>query len=1071
MIAAAPASATHFNGASISWYRDVSYTVPNMIRIVVTYDSTWRWSYSAFTPTFPSVGQTFSGIGGLATYDLNGTQVGSVQLTPTVLYVDAAEDRFYARSVVTLDLPASGFPYTVQQTGGNRLSSLEEGNHDTSWLQQTTINLPSGPPTNPLRSAALTVPYPQRIHLPVNTPASILLPIKPHDNLVDVVRFAPSLNSLLVQTRPMSLASGYCPYASGCTDCNTSFTGSCSGGMTITGQRLNWTPTRTSAQFPTAGFGLYAVQFTFDSIDFNGISRATAPFDIVFEVENQCPTGSPCRTPASVSVAVQPTYSVVSGNTLEIPITASSSDTTVNLLNTTLPGSATLSPLTGSAPLSSTLTYTPQASEAGVHQVCFQAITNGGDLSSIQCTDISVVAAATPTPTVTPTMTNSPTPGNFWSALPTIALARTSHTATTLANGKVLIAGGQDSNSYPTAAALYDPSTNSWSAAGVLATGRNGHTATLLNDGKVLVVGGRGAAGFLNTVELYDPITNSWSPAAPIGTPRDFHRAVLLASGKLLITGGRNSSGVALKNAELYDAVANSWSAATDMNFAHFSHSATLFADGKVLVAGGHNTYRNAELYDPIANSWSDAGQMINGRREHTATLIGGGKVLVVGGANLTTIGLDSAELYDPLANSWSAAATMPEPRDLHTATLLGNGKVLVVGGYTPTQYPTSSLLYDPWHDTWTGDAPLIPGRVAHTATLIAFDKILVVGGNNNGLLNDANQYTSIFNDPTPTATLPPTQTATVAPTQTPPPTQTETPTQTPTQTPTETPTETVAAVATQTPTGIATNTVTNTATVTPTNTTAATPTGTATQSATLPPTVSPTATAASAFVPPDAATGKCEKSVAALRSKLFACTTKCKTKQAAAALDGKSFDITACEQAAEKSCRASFDAKGAKLLAKVPALCPACRNASAQDEVADLVSAFLSSNNGLIYCAGTTSFGGGNSGFIPPDANTAKCASRVIAKLKKLSSCVDKCEIKRANAAFKGKSFDAAGCKQTGCRARYDGKVAKLLAQLPALCPPCFDASAQSNVADLVVGFSEASAAQIYCAGTTPLP
>src|SRR5262249_16659472 len=72
-----------------------------------------------------------------------------------------------------------------------------------------------------------------------------------------------------------------------------------------------------------------------------------------------------------------------------------------------------------------------------------------------------------------------------------LAIARTVHTATLLSNGKVLVAGGFDTNGVALASAkLYDPANGTWSATGSLGSARAGHTATLLPNGKVLVAGG-----------------------------------------------------------------------------------------------------------------------------------------------------------------------------------------------------------------------------------------------------------------------------------------------------------------------------------------------------------------------------------------------------------------------------------------------------------------------------------------------------------------------------------------------------------------------------------------------------
>ena len=72
-----------------------------------------------------------------------------------------------------------------------------------------------------------------------------------------------------------------------------------------------------------------------------------------------------------------------------------------------------------------------------------------------------------------------------------IANTRSGHTATALANGAVLVVGGQSTDtSYTASAERYDPATNSWAPAATMTTARTGHTATVLPGGAVLVAGG-----------------------------------------------------------------------------------------------------------------------------------------------------------------------------------------------------------------------------------------------------------------------------------------------------------------------------------------------------------------------------------------------------------------------------------------------------------------------------------------------------------------------------------------------------------------------------------------------------
>lgn len=130
-----------------------------------------------------------------------------------------------------------------------------------------------------------------------------------------------------------------------------------------------------------------------------------------------------------------------------------------------------------------------------------------------------------------------------------MAEARAGHTATLLPNGRVLIAGGLpehiDSGGILATAELYDPFTRTFSPTGTMSTVRSSHTATLLSDGTVLVAGGD-----VPTAEIYSPTTGTFVLTGGMEVARAGHTATLLQDGRVLFAGG--GSYFPLSSAELF---------------------------------------------------------------------------------------------------------------------------------------------------------------------------------------------------------------------------------------------------------------------------------------------------------------------------------------------------------------------------------------------------------------------------------------------------------------------------------------------------------------------------------------
>jgi len=140
------------------------------------------------------------------------------------------------------------------------------------------------------------------------------------------------------------------------------------------------------------------------------------------------------------------------------------------------------------------------------------------------------------------------------------ALPIWSHTATLLANGTALFLGGATYGSYDgcddpgeellRTSLLYDPRHTSFQATGSLLQPRAGHSATLLASGLVLVAGGDSSYH----AELYDPVSGTFTDAGKMNESRGGHTATLLRDGKVLLTGGDG-----LGTAEIYVPPPDPW--------------------------------------------------------------------------------------------------------------------------------------------------------------------------------------------------------------------------------------------------------------------------------------------------------------------------------------------------------------------------------------------------------------------------------------------------------------------------------------------------------------------------------
>lgn len=269
---------------------------------------------------------------------------------------------------------------------------------------------------------------------------------------------------------------------------------------------------------------------------------------------------------------------------------------------------------------------------------------------------------------------------------------RAAHTATRLADGRVLLAGGCRANGCEEGiaddAVIFDPASQEFSVAGTLRQARVGHHAIRLDDGSVLLIGGWTVSGASASIERFDTSRGTFEIHGAMLQARDAFTATRLADGRILIVGGYDSSMRRLADAELYDPATGRSTVVGGLAVARKSHTATLLGDGRVLIAGGSDARTSVtaslEVFDPKTKQFSAAGSLAKARQKHAAVVVNG-KVLILGGAGMPESNTHYAdsEFWDPRTGTVTTGPTMSEGRYkfLDTVVTLANGDVLVAGG------------------------------------------------------------------------------------------------------------------------------------------------------------------------------------------------------------------------------------------------------------------------------------------------------------------------------------------------------------------------------------------------------
>jgi galactose oxidase-like protein len=205
-----------------------------------------------------------------------------------------------------------------------------------------------------------------------------------------------------------------------------------------------------------------------------------------------------------------------------------------------------------------------------------------------------------------------------------LAEERQGHTASVGLGGVVYLIGGltRDEIAMEDVATgsieLYRPqdqSVRTLDGAG-LAVPRFGHTATVLADGRIVVVGGLKPSlaecpsppcyDPVAEVEVFDPILGETRTVDEIPAGIHDHTATAVAGGRVLVTGGTDSEGMLRSDAYLFDPEVEALVPTRSLGNPRAQHTATELCDGTVLLVGGvseDGTPLPAERYNPASRA------------------------------------------------------------------------------------------------------------------------------------------------------------------------------------------------------------------------------------------------------------------------------------------------------------------------------------------------------------------------------------------------------------------------------------------------------------------------------------
>ena len=217
-------------------------------------------------------------------------------------------------------------------------------------------------------------------------------------------------------------------------------------------------------------------------------------------------------------------------------------------------------------------------------------------------------------------------------------------------NNKLVLIGGDDSNSHPTSLlGMWDTGSNQWTRPyAAMSTARVYPPAVVYNQW-LIVAGGWTDYHKLSTVEVLDVASNQWISAPPTPIPWDSMKSTILGDMWYLMGGDSNDDddddivySVSLPDLISHTLSSSSGSTHHDMwkkisGLGHY-HSTPLCMGGALLAVGGrrvkdHESVSTIQRYVPETKEWVKVGRLSSPLHDCTFTFTLDQKILVFGGS------------------------------------------------------------------------------------------------------------------------------------------------------------------------------------------------------------------------------------------------------------------------------------------------------------------------------------------------------------------------------------------------------------------------------------------------------